>query len=559
MVSSDRSSYSKRLLQLISWGHWFTFFNIIAAIFLASLYFLSEPLPETLLGSIYLITTWLSHMGFLTFICFVIALFPIILLHPKTRFIRAYGSIIFTLGIVLLLLDAYIYNQLGYHLNASSTAQIIALASSQLNDKQNVFILLAVFTVIFTFAFQLIVSNYAWKHLRRLQKAQFAKYTVSGLIAAFFFSHFLHIWADAKLDYDILRQDTVLPLSYPTTAKTLLTKYDLFDQQDYLQKRNSPLAFNELSAKYPSLTEQCAQATKINNSAFLVINANLLTEQQITQFQQRASNKSVRLNHHLDNALPNNAWFNLLYSLPSSYQSPVLASGAKPLLLQALDQQQLAKTFTIVSKETPDFNAYSWLTELMGSKSHYQNISSLIFPDKLVHYPAGLHIIYFQDDNNYQYELFIDALLHSQAYKAEKDFIWISSIGNNTATSQFAIKPSLLVLPNKLNKEVHNITSQMDVQLTLFSQWLACQSNKSDFPNGTDLVTLKHDRIIANTVANGIMVFNKDKSVFIDENGNFQSYSRQLSAPITVSADLPLMIDGVNFIKQFVKNSANEQ
>ncbi len=49
------------------------------------------------------------------------------------------------------------------------------------------------------------------------------------------------------------------------------------------------------------------------------------------------------------------------------------------------------------------------------------------------------------------------------------------------------------------------------------------------------------------------MVFNKDKSVFIDQNGNFQSYSSQLQAPIVESADFPLMIDGVRFIKQFTQ------
>jgi hypothetical protein len=47
------------------------------------------------------------------------------------------------------------------------------------------------------------------------------------------------------------------------------------------------------------------------------------------------------------------------------------------------------------------------------------------------------------------------------------------------------------------------------------------------------------------------MIFNKDKSVFIDQKGNFESYSSQLAAPITVNKDFPLMIDGVHFIKQF--------
>ena len=94
MVSFESKPYSKRLLQLVSWSHWFTFFNIIAAILLSSIYILSESMPETLLGKTYLVTTWLSHMAFLTFMSFVLILFPITLLFPRTRFIRVVASII---------------------------------------------------------------------------------------------------------------------------------------------------------------------------------------------------------------------------------------------------------------------------------------------------------------------------------------------------------------------------------------------------------------------------------------------------------------------------------
>ena len=77
MVSFESKPYSKRLLQLISWSHWFTFFNILAAILLSSIYIFSESMPDTLLGQTYLVTTWLSHMAFLTFMSFVLILFPI--------------------------------------------------------------------------------------------------------------------------------------------------------------------------------------------------------------------------------------------------------------------------------------------------------------------------------------------------------------------------------------------------------------------------------------------------------------------------------------------------
>ena len=79
------------------------------------------------------------------------------------------------------------------------------------------------------------------------------------------------------------------------------------------------------------------------------------------------------------------------------------------------------------------------------------------------------------------------------------------------------------------------------------------------FTNGQDILKIKKNRLIANTMQSGIMAFNKDQSVFIDQNGNFQSFSILLDAPITVSADFPLMIDAVHLIKQFSQQKQSEQ
>ncbi len=39
----------------------------------------------------------------------------------------------------------------------------------------------------------------------------------------------MHIWGDARKLDDITRQDNVLPLTYPATARTMLTRYNLMD------------------------------------------------------------------------------------------------------------------------------------------------------------------------------------------------------------------------------------------------------------------------------------------------------------------------------------------
>ncbi|WP_114326061.1 DUF3413 domain-containing protein [Candidatus Colwellia aromaticivorans] len=568
MVSFDTKSYSKKLLHLISWSHWFTFFNIIAAIALSSYYLFSETPPDTLIGQIYLITTWVSHIAFLTFMSFVLILFPLTIIWPNTRVIRTSGSIIFTFGLLLLILDGFIYSRLGYHLNASSSSQIIGLIKeiAQTND---IFYIVSGMLAIVILGFEFTVSNYAWKHLKQLQKTIFARFVIFILVLAFFFSHLTHIWADANLDYDVLRQDTVLPLSYPATAKTLLTKYGLFDINDYIERKASPLSFSRTIPDYPQLTDQqCSTATATTQSVFLILTDEQLNKHQLQQVERRVSVASYQLNNHVDTALLDDTWFNLFYSLPSIYQEDILAQQTKPLLFQAIEQQNLASSYTLISKEVDDENSNTlWFSDLFNEKIKLNDISPLVFADKLNSKKPGLHLIYFKsspreneqnseknNNSRYQFELFVDALMLAQQQKTDKDIIWISSLGNQSNDTRLGVKPTLLIAPNKINNDAKTLsllTSHMDLQPTLMTNWLSCHVESKSYSNGADLLTLNKDRVIANTSAEGLMIFNKDKSVFIDQNGNFESYSSQLAAPITVNKDFPLMIDGVHFIKQF--------
>ena len=554
MVSFESKPYSKRLLQLVSWSHWFTFFNIIAAILLSSIYVFNEAMPETLLGQTYLVTTWLSHMAFLTFMSFVLILFPITILFPRTRFIRVVASIIFTAELLLLLLDAFIYSRLGYHLNISSSAPILELITNEIQQNSRIFWFVSLVLWLVILSFELLASNYAWKHLKELQKTIFARFIVVPLVVFFFFSHIVHIWADANLEYDVLRQDTVLPLSYPSTAKTLLTKYGMFDEVDYIARRTSPLAFTDVMPKYPTYQGQCPNDSALKQSVFMVLTDDTLTSQQLEKIKQRVKRGKLSLDNHIDNALPKDAWFNLFYSLPSIYKTDVLAQNTQPLLLQIIEKKNLAKSFTVIGEKanaSSETELSNLITTLFPEPNKLNDISSLIFADKLNSRAPGLHVFYFKGQNSYQFELFLDALMSAQNKKQQKDILWISSIGNQTTDTSLSIKPALLILPESKNKSVNKLTSHMDMQPTLIKRWLDCDIDVKHYSNGVDIKRLKKDRIIANTMDDGVVVFNKDKSMFVDQNGNFQSYSIQLAAPITAKADFPLMIDGVNFIKQF--------
>ncbi|QOL24862.1 DUF3413 domain-containing protein [Thalassotalea sp. LPB0316] len=556
IVSKD---YSKKLLKLISWSHWFTFFNIAIAIACSVIYIASEPLPETLLGQVYLIANWFSHMAFITFLAFVLIVFPITLLLPYTRFIRASASVVFTVYIMLLLLDGYIYSQLGYHINSSSSDQILAVINTQIEADSRAFWFTAVVVCIIALSVELVISNYAWKHLEQLQNTKFAKYFIHSFVGLFFFSHITHIWADANLNYDILGQDNVLPLSYPLTAKTLLTKYGMFDKNAYLERRTNPLKLAHEAPSYPELTGQC-RAHKEAQRALIVLTKNNLSQKNINQFSERSNQRTTKLLRHTDSAELSDAWFNLFYSLPTIYQPEVLAQQKAPVLFQALSQQGLTSSFTQVGSET-SHGLPSWASDLFESEEQIDDISPYLNADIFEEIPPGLHVIYFDQEDNYQYQIFVDALLLAQKQNRQNDIVFISRIGNQNLSDSLSKKPALLISPHIKKVDIDERTNHMDIAPTLLNHWLACDIKTPRYSVGKSIVSLKRDRVLANTHKNGIMVFDKDRSVFVDQNSNFQTFSQRLGEPIMDDKDFPLLIDGIHYITQFSTNNAtsNEQ
>ncbi|MDG1732897.1 MAG: DUF3413 domain-containing protein [Thalassotalea sp.] len=555
MVSNENSSYSKRLLHLISWGHWFTFFNIIAAILIAIIFLDAEGIPDDILGKVYMLLNWFSHMAFLTFICFVLTVFPLTLLFPRTKFIRGAASVIFTAALTILVLDGFTYSQLGYHLNISSTGQIVNLLKEQMRNNSMSFSGVAIFSFIAILIYELLVSNYAWRHLRELKNKRFPRFFVFGLIASFFVSHFIHVWADAKLEYSVLRQDTVLPYSYPTTAKTLLTKYGLFNQGDYEQRKNSPISFNLNIPTYPVITEQCQEIDKPLQSVILVLNEKTLTGNQIKQFKARSSVKPTQLFNHMDSADNNDAWFNLFYSLPTIYKHGIYNQGKEPVLMQKLNALQMKTSLVSFIGEDDVHPIPENIEQIFTESQQHKDISEFVFAEKLNGYKAGLQVYYFSGKSDYQYELFVNALLLAQQKKQMKDIILISSIGNLSKESTFQNKPSLLIWPGKKSEKITELSSPMDLQPTIMKDWLKCKMSYSTYSSGKNLFRLRDDRILANTMDSGLMVFKKDKTVFIDQQGNFESYSIHLETLISESSNFPLLIDGVQYISKFSKDN----
>ena len=57
-------------------GHWFSFFNIILAMLIATRYLVPSAGRRPRFGVTYLIISWIGHFSFLSFVTYLLTIFP---------------------------------------------------------------------------------------------------------------------------------------------------------------------------------------------------------------------------------------------------------------------------------------------------------------------------------------------------------------------------------------------------------------------------------------------------------------------------------------------------
>jgi membrane-anchored protein YejM (alkaline phosphatase superfamily) len=318
MILSE-TPHRKRVNQLVHWGHWFTFFNILIAIVIASIYVVSSAHPATPLASSYLVANWFSHIALITFMGFVILVFPLCYWVKNPSYVRGAGAFAASIGLALLALDALFYNRHGIHISANA-AQLVG-ERNPWHWRQWV-----LFGVMLTawLTFQLVMANALWKRLRRLKKYQIAAPVIGFFITCFAFSHGGHIWADARLYQPIIGQDNMFPLSYPATAKTLMSRYGLLDIEAYQQRQQLQFDYSFNQANYPAAPVYCS--LKESSHVVLLLSSSPISEELMTKSHLQSKPQHFNFSQQNDAAL-----FNVLYGLPSFYQKQL--SRQLPLLL----------------------------------------------------------------------------------------------------------------------------------------------------------------------------------------------------------------------------------
>ena len=498
MNLSQHNQFSSKASQLLSWGHWFTFANISLVLLISSSYLFADSPPTSFMGVLYMLVTWLSHTSFITFIAFVLTVFPLSLIFPYPRHIRGMAAILATCGASLLTLDAYVYFNLGYHLSSSALPEIISLLWHRLTSSPALTTLLAGGIVMLIFAFQLLASNYTWHHLARLKQYKFARYASSFLLVCFALSHSIHIWADANLKFDITKQDNVLPLSYPTTAKSLLAKNDLLDIESYKQAHNVKLNTQNMNYLAPAPLARCDNFSAATID-ILVFN----TDEALTSFAEQHTNLH-KTERFLQPSAHQDALFSLIYGLPAYYKPALMTEQTLPVW------QSNRRSMSING-----FADYDYINNDTANN-------------------AAIRII--EADEN-------------TTLRADVTQVFAFSLAS---TEQGIVSASSLYSTDKKVTRIEGLIQPSDLIATSVGQYLGCKTIAQQTMLGVNLYGKKDDMGV--NYSQGVFIaYKKDRITLIDSDGNYKNISAAQGFSIEQGLDIPFLVQSIKKLKTFTQ------
>ncbi len=594
MVDSE-NTYSERVSRLVSWGHWFAFFNIIAAMLIGTRYITQSPWPETLLGQTYLAVSWLGHFAFLIFAIYILVLFPLTFLIPSRKLFRFLSVCFATAGLTLLLLDTQAYQNLHLHLNPIVWDLLFSKEENFAPEWQHFFIF-----VPFIFLMQLVLSEWVWRKKRKLAHKHIGKPLALVFSVCFITSHLIYIWADAFFYNPITSQRANFPLSYPMTAKSFMEKHGLLDKKEYLEKLNNYSGEVKL-VQYP--IEPLTYESRGQDLNILLIMVNNLRADAITPKSMPALNTYAdeHLNYTNHYSASNDMYgvFGLFYGLPSSYAESIKAQQEVPLFIQGLknnnynfglfsgdnfadnlyqnvifkellsdnfdsstsnDDQWVTSNWSSWLKSVPDQPWFSYI-ELDGL-TQFNTTQSSISGSKLeVQLREGYKTSTVKADQSLSFifnqletlELVENTVVivtsnHGTEFNDTKSSSW----GSSTNYSRFQLQvPMIIRWPGKESEQFTHKTSHLDLSPTLMHQIFGVSSNPKDYSSGRSLFDTDERHWIIAGNRREVALITDDETTVIDKFGNYKLYDAQYNRKRDTNPKLSILMQGLTEQKRF--------
>ncbi|WP_154806888.1 DUF3413 domain-containing protein [Vibrio cholerae] len=547
MVDSG-NTYGDRVSRLVGWGHWFAFFNIIAAMLIGTRYISQSPWPETLLGQLYLALSWVGHFGFLVFALYLLVLFPLTFIIPSRSLFRFLAVCFSTLGLTVLLIDTQAYQIINLHLNPVVWELLFSDETSSVSaDLQHLFVVLPLI-----FLLELGLSEWVWRKQRKL------------------------------------------------SAKSFMEKHGLLDKEEYskrLAEQNSDID----GLIYP--LEPLEFSRRANNLNVLIVSINNLRADALTPELMpntyQFANENLNFTNHYSSSNDMFGLFGLFYGLPSTYASSVRVQGNAPLLIDVMKKNDYQfglfsgnnfadplyketmfrslpiEAIAVTNDESsPDEQAVQrwaeWLN--VGQKQPWFSYLELTTVEEFSELSSAQESAEDRLRSAYnlsvtQADQVINTVLeqlnslklmdntvvvitsnHGTEFNETKTNTW----GSNTNYSRYQLQvPMVIHWPGKVAGTYAHRSSHLDFSVTLMQDLLGVSSNPVDYSSGKNLFNESKRKWILAGDARELALITDSQTTVLDKFGNFKVYDGDYQRLKETNPTLPVLMQGLTELQRF--------
>ena len=583
--------------RLISWGHWFTFFNLIMVSLISLRYVKYAGLSDSGLGIAYQFTSLIGHFSFLCAMVFGVILFPLAFVIPSQRLYRLLACIISTLAIAFLILDTQIFKLYNFHLNPL----IWQFLQRPEQVEQIYSINLHYISVPIIFVIELFISFFIWKKCRFLQAKAIGKPIAIFLFTAFILTHLIFIWADATQYRPITQEKSIYPLSYPMTARTFLKKQGWLNDNKLL-KHTSEQDTNKITElRYPitPLTYSSPQQTESAKNVLLItvdaLRAEMLNEKNMP-FLYRLSQQGLTYKNHFSGASNRpQGLFSLFYALPNRYWFEITLNYIPPVLISRLVEENyqfglfssigflhpefLQSSFSQI--KTEELKRYSAINNNLSTTKKWkkwvaqQNDKQKLF--SFLHYEQADKSI---SKNNAAFSLAAqtEKLAHyqQQVLSTDKQIKEVISTLRNkqqlkntiviitgTHGASFEKKssveaaissahvPLVILWPGEEAQIITRMTSHVDIVPTFMERLLGSQTSADQYSSGQSLFDNKQRQYLLSGDLNKYVIYENDKITQFSNDGNINSINWQGETLDNEEVNITLLIDVLSKLRRF--------
>lgn len=264
-----------------------------------------------------------------------------------------------TLLLVIIKLDAVIFEQFRYHLSPIVLKLVFGKRASDIFQFSTLNIILAFLFVLLLVGLQILFYFLAQKIILKNMKLRI-KPTLIIWFLALLTSHLVYAWSDANYFRPVTQIKNVFPVFYPLTADSLLMKLGLVDLEK--AKRNEQMAQEQTSqnVQYPLRPIVSEVTDSPKNILYLVIDTwryGMMTPEITPNIYEFSKRCQVFENHFSGANMTTGGIFSLFYGIPATYFDTFTGQEIQPVMMTELQKQKYQLDILSSSNvENPPFN-----------------------------------------------------------------------------------------------------------------------------------------------------------------------------------------------------------